>query len=174
MSSIKGQLFAITGAAGGIGRATSHLLAENGALLSLADKDGEAVEQFAKELTDNGVKVFWKQVDVCDRNVVNEWVENTVRHFGRELDGELCFVNVQSEAIWQWELTFDRRRESCWYLRTLGTRSRSRLCRLRERVHGQRHGYLPLHVSRASQHEESKGCWWDFWWLGRECRFAAS
>ena len=84
MSSIKGHLFAITGAAGGIGRATSHLLAENGALLSLADKDGEAVEQFAKELTDNGVKVFWKQVDVCDRNVVNEWVENTVRHFGRE------------------------------------------------------------------------------------------
>ncbi|KAF2657513.1 putative short chain dehydrogenase/ reductase [Lophiostoma macrostomum CBS 122681] len=94
MSSVKGQLFAITGAASGIGRATSQLLGKNGDLLSLADKDGEAVERFAKELTDSGVNVFWKRVDVCDRNAVDEWVGDTVRKFGRALDGAANLAGI--------------------------------------------------------------------------------
>lgn len=88
MSSIKGQLVAVTGAASGIGRATSQLLAKNGALLSLADMDGEAVQQLAKSLTDNGVDAFWKRVNVRDREEVEAWVGDTVKHFGRPLDGE--------------------------------------------------------------------------------------
>lgn len=63
MSAIRGKLIAITGAASGIGRATAQLLASNGALLSLADMNGDAVEQFAKELTDTGTEVFWEQVE---------------------------------------------------------------------------------------------------------------
>jgi hypothetical protein len=88
MASIPGQLFAITGAASGIGRATSELLAKSGALLSLADKDGEAVQRFAKTLTENGTSVYWKQVDVRHRDDVEAWIACTVRHFNRPLDGE--------------------------------------------------------------------------------------
>lgn len=88
MSSIKGQLFAVTGAASGIGRAISQLLAQSGALLSLADMDGEAVQQLAKSLTDNGADAFWKRVDVRNREEVDAWIRDTVANFGQLLDGE--------------------------------------------------------------------------------------
>lgn len=88
MSSLKGSLFAITGAASGIGRATTTLIAQQGAILSLADLDVNSLEQFAKELTDNGAVVFWKQVDVRNRDEAEAWIQDTVTHFGRPLDGE--------------------------------------------------------------------------------------
>ncbi|KAF2794903.1 short-chain dehydrogenase/reductase SDR [Melanomma pulvis-pyrius CBS 109.77] len=94
MPSIKGQLVAVTGAASGIGRATSQLLAKNGALLSLADMDEEAVQQLAKILTDNGVDAFWKRVDVSDRKEVEAWVGDTVKHFGRPLDGAANLAGI--------------------------------------------------------------------------------
>lgn len=95
MSSLRGKLIAITGAASGIGRSTSQLLAKNGALLSLADKDGDAVAQFAEELTDNGASVFWRCVDVRDREDVETWVGETVAHFGRPLDGKYCIYPTE-------------------------------------------------------------------------------
>jgi NADP-dependent 3-hydroxy acid dehydrogenase YdfG len=88
MASVTGHLFAITGAASGIGRATTELLAQSGALLSLADKDGEAVQRLAKTLTENGASVYWKQVDVRNQDEVEAWVTCTVQHFNRSLDGE--------------------------------------------------------------------------------------
>lgn len=88
MSSLRGQLIAITGAASGIGRATSQLLAKNGAILSLADMDEKSLEQLAKELTDNGVTVLWRRVDVRVRDEVEGWIGDTVTHFERPLDGE--------------------------------------------------------------------------------------
>jgi NADP-dependent 3-hydroxy acid dehydrogenase YdfG len=88
MALIADHLFAITGAASGIGRATAELLAKRGALLSLADMDGEAVQQFAKTLADNGVSVISKAVDVRKREEVEAWITETVEHFGRPLDGK--------------------------------------------------------------------------------------
>lgn len=86
---LKGQLIAITGAASGIGRATAELLATHGAHLSLADMNSDTVERFAKELTDNGAAdVFWMAVDVRDRDQVDTWISDTVKHFGRPLDGK--------------------------------------------------------------------------------------
>lgn len=86
--SIKNQLVAVTGAASGIGRATCELLAQNGGLLSLADKDGDALKKIARKLTDQGASVLWKQVDVRNKNEVEEWALDTVKHFNRPLDGE--------------------------------------------------------------------------------------
>ncbi|KAH7130649.1 hypothetical protein B0J11DRAFT_483394 [Dendryphion nanum] len=91
---VRGQLFAITGAASGIGRATSQLLANNGALISLADMDREAVEQFAKTLTNSGAGVFWKHVDVRKRDEVDIWIRETVEHFGRPLDGAANLAGI--------------------------------------------------------------------------------
>ena len=88
MASITSHLFAMTGAASGIGRATAELLAKSGALLSLADMDGDAVQQFAKTLTDSGVDVIWRAVDVRKREEVEAWITETVEYFGRPLDGE--------------------------------------------------------------------------------------
>lgn len=88
MASITGHLFAITGAASGIGRATAELLAKGDALLSLSDMDGEAVQRFAKSMTDNGVPVISKAVDVRNREEVETWIAETVEHYGRPLDGK--------------------------------------------------------------------------------------
>jgi NADP-dependent 3-hydroxy acid dehydrogenase YdfG len=88
MASVAGHLFAITGAASGIGRATAELLAQSGALLSLADKNGDAVQQLVNNLTDNDVFAYGRQVDVRDREEVEAWIAKTVLYFGRPLDGE--------------------------------------------------------------------------------------
>jgi NADP-dependent 3-hydroxy acid dehydrogenase YdfG len=88
MASVAGHLFAITGAASGIGRATAELLAQSGALLSLADKNGDAVQQLVNNLTDNDVFAYGRQVDVRDREEVEAWIAKTVQFFGRPLDGE--------------------------------------------------------------------------------------
>jgi NADP-dependent 3-hydroxy acid dehydrogenase YdfG len=88
MASITGHFFAITGAASGIGRATTELLAQSGALLSLADKDGEAVQHLAKTLTENGASVYCKLVDVRNRDEEEAWIACTFQHYDRNLDGE--------------------------------------------------------------------------------------
>jgi NADP-dependent 3-hydroxy acid dehydrogenase YdfG len=85
---IAGHLFAITGAASGIGRATAELLASNGALLSLADKNGDAVQQLAESLAKQGAVVYSTQVDVTVRKEVEAWMKETVKRFERMLDGE--------------------------------------------------------------------------------------
>lgn len=130
MSTLRGQLIAITGGASGIGRATSELLAKNGAILSIADMDGKAVEHFAKELTDNGATVFWKEVDVRNRDEAEAWVGDTVKHFNRPLDG-----NYRRIRVWRIEkMTVRRRRQSCGYRWASGYRARSRSDRLRRRL----------------------------------------
>jgi NADP-dependent 3-hydroxy acid dehydrogenase YdfG len=87
MSSIRGKLIGVTGAASGIGRATCELLAKNGAALSMADMDREAVEHFANGLKDQKTELYWKQVDVREREEAETWVAETVKKFGRPLDG---------------------------------------------------------------------------------------
>lgn len=89
---IQGHLFAITGAASGIGRATALLLAQNGALLSLADKDEIAVLQLISELSDGGVSVHGVKLDVTDKEGVEAWILGTVERFGRKLDGECVLL----------------------------------------------------------------------------------
>ncbi|KAF2813470.1 NAD(P)-binding protein [Mytilinidion resinicola] len=67
MSSVKGKLFAITGAASGIGLATARLLASKGALLTLADTDIDGLEKLQAELLDHTkVNVDKRNVDVRD------------------------------------------------------------------------------------------------------------
>ena len=84
--SIKGQLFAITGAASGIGRATATLLVESGAKVSLADKDKNAVEELAKSL---GPNASGYAVDVTKRNEVEHWVSHAASRWNMQgLDGE--------------------------------------------------------------------------------------
>lgn len=84
--SIKGRLFAITGAASGIGRATAKLLVESGALVTLADQDEKAVIQLAKEL---GSQAWGVKVDVTNRIDVSLWLKYAPQHWKRGgIDGE--------------------------------------------------------------------------------------
>jgi NADP-dependent 3-hydroxy acid dehydrogenase YdfG len=89
MSSVKGKLFAITGAASGIGLATARVLAEQGAVLTLADTDWDRLLELQQELSVNkGVQVLSRNVDVRDCYGVNEWIQAAVKEFDRPLDGQ--------------------------------------------------------------------------------------
>ncbi len=62
----------ITGACGGIGRATVLKLAEQGATLALADVEIEAVEQLADQLRASGHRVFAFGGDLTDRDYCDQ------------------------------------------------------------------------------------------------------
>ncbi len=73
----------ITGAASGIGRATTRLLAEDGASIVVADINGEGAQQVAAEITHAGGRAIGIQVDIGSNDTVRHMVETTVARFGR-------------------------------------------------------------------------------------------
>jgi hypothetical protein len=90
--SIKGCLFAISGAASGIGRATARLLVASGAKVALADKNEDAVSQLAREL---GASAIWAKVDVTDREQVEHWLAHAPTKWGcKYIDGMLLSTRL--------------------------------------------------------------------------------
>jgi len=70
----------ITGGAAGIGKATAHKFASEGAKVILCDVDENAGQELAEEL--GGGALFY-QVDVTNREAVQAWVEEVVEKFDR-------------------------------------------------------------------------------------------
>jgi NAD(P)-dependent dehydrogenase (short-subunit alcohol dehydrogenase family) len=68
----------VTGAGGGIGRATAFALARRGCHLALADIDGDAAEQTARQAREFGVRTTSHQLDVADREQVRALPESVV------------------------------------------------------------------------------------------------
>ncbi|MBR1222490.1 SDR family oxidoreductase [Bradyrhizobium sp. U87765 SZCCT0131] len=67
MDGIAGRLFLITGGARGIGRATAEAIAAAGGDVALADMDGAAASQTAREITDRfGTRAVGHALDVRD------------------------------------------------------------------------------------------------------------
>ncbi|KAI4616016.1 hypothetical protein J4E83_006685 [Alternaria metachromatica] len=90
--SIKGQLFAISGAGSGIGRATATLLVASGAKVALGDKNEEAVSQLAREL---GASAIWAKVDVTIREEVEHWLAHAPTRFGlKQIDGAVNLAGI--------------------------------------------------------------------------------
>jgi 3-oxoacyl-[acyl-carrier protein] reductase len=80
--SISGSIAVITGAASGMGRATAHLFADEGARLAIMDINGAALESVAQELRSVGADVLLLTVDLSDRNALETAVANVAEHFG--------------------------------------------------------------------------------------------
>ena len=64
--SIAGRVAIVTGAASGMGRATAHLLADEGAAVACLDRPGDALEQVVDEITGNGGRAAAVGVDLAD------------------------------------------------------------------------------------------------------------
>lgn len=75
---LKDKVCLITGGAAGIGKATAERFAEEGAKVILCDVAAEAGEKVAKAI---GGEFY--QVDVSDRNAVQEWVDDVIAKHGR-------------------------------------------------------------------------------------------
>lgn len=73
---LEGRTILVTGAAQGIGKAYSKRLAEEGALVLMADINEEAVASAAAELKDVGLNVASYAVDVADVNLVKAFASN--------------------------------------------------------------------------------------------------
>jgi len=91
-----GMVALVTGAASGLGFATSKAFAEAGASVVLADWDESLVNSAAKELADKGYKVLAVKCDVSDDTQVEEMIKRTVEAFGR-LDMAYNNAGVQNE-----------------------------------------------------------------------------
>lgn len=77
--SIENRIAIVTGAASGMGRATAHLFAIQGAKVAVTDLDQSSCDAVAKECG-NGAQGF--ALDVSDRNAISHVVGKIAEHFG--------------------------------------------------------------------------------------------
>ena len=80
--SISGSVAIVTGAASGMGRATAHLFADEGARLAIMDINGDGLDTVAEEIRSVGAEVLALTVDLSSRDAVEQAVLQVAVHFG--------------------------------------------------------------------------------------------
>jgi len=81
--SVKGRAVLVTGAASGMGRATAHLFAQEGAQVAVTDINESGVAGVVDEIKAfEGHAHGWK-LDVFDTSLINRVVSEVAAHFGR-------------------------------------------------------------------------------------------
>ncbi len=79
--SIEARVAIVTGAASGMGRATAHLFADEGARVAVVDLNAEGVEEVAKEIGDAGGEALPLALDVTDEKAVANAISQVVERF---------------------------------------------------------------------------------------------
>lgn len=85
---LSGKSFLVTGAGSGIGQSTAMLLAEAGAMVTVADLDEKGAEETAGAIRKSGGNAQAVKADVSSEVDVQAMIDRAVKEFGR-LDG-LC------------------------------------------------------------------------------------
>lgn len=106
--SVKGRAVIVTGAASGMGRATAHLFAAEGASVALTDIDEAGLARVLDEIRNEGGNAHTWRLDVLDPDDIRRVVDEVARRFGR-LDilinnaGFAAFHQLDSsgfDAVW--------------------------------------------------------------------------
>jgi 3-oxoacyl-[acyl-carrier protein] reductase len=111
--SVEGKVAIVTGAASGMGRATAHLFADEGAHVAVTDLDATAVQKVVDEIEGAGGSAAGWAMDVTDTETVNRVVGAAAERFGG-LDivvnnaGIALFAPVDSEQFEKaWSVSLD-------------------------------------------------------------------
>jgi 3-oxoacyl-[acyl-carrier protein] reductase len=83
MMRLKGKVAIITGGANGIGRETAFTFVQEGASVVVADFDATTGEEVVTQLTGEGGRAVFQQVDVSDQESVKQMVNGAIEAFGR-------------------------------------------------------------------------------------------
>ena len=79
---VKGKVALITGTASGMGRATAHVFAADGAKVIITDINADGLAVVAKEIEDAGGTVLSRAIDVSDRQALTKLIDDGAAHFG--------------------------------------------------------------------------------------------
>jgi len=80
--SVKGLSVLVTGAASGMGRATAHVFAAEGANVAVTDLAADGAQKVAGEIAESGGAAKAWTLDVADRDRIEAVVKDVATHFG--------------------------------------------------------------------------------------------
>lgn len=83
MSEINGKVVIITGASSGLGEATAHRLAKNGAKLVLGARREDRLEALRDAIVEQGGEAIYRVTDVTDRGQVEALAQEAKEAYGR-------------------------------------------------------------------------------------------
>jgi 3-oxoacyl-[acyl-carrier protein] reductase len=81
--SVKGRAVLVTGAASGMGRATAHLFAQEGASVAVTDINEEGLARVVAEIKEEGGRAEGWRFDVFDGEQIKRIVREVAERFGR-------------------------------------------------------------------------------------------
>jgi 3-oxoacyl-[acyl-carrier protein] reductase len=80
--SIAGRIAIVTGAASGMGRATAHLFADEGARVACIDINSEPLDMVVGEITADGGEAKGWVLDLADASAIGTTINDIADHFG--------------------------------------------------------------------------------------------
>ena len=101
-----GNVAVVTGAAGGIGRATCVRFAEDGAQVVAVDLAGSALDETVAAVSNAGGEILTVEADVTQESDVAGYVARTVERFGR-IDAFFNNAGIEGVRANLWELDED-------------------------------------------------------------------